>query len=291
METCSKITLEPVLRDIRVQTTNMCNGKCICCPHRFTYAKEPPSVMSDRTWDLILRQVDDTKSITAVSFVLHYEPFTDKDLLRKVTDIRSLGRWAVVITNGTLLTPDVIKQVADTKIDRFIVSLYSVDPKEYRHMTGGLELDRVIFTIMELMNLGRAVEINVPISASTDLSEFLKPFPDISKGKPSLMTNAIDSRAGLVPFSAKGKFSTFRQTRTYCAELFHCINVLWDGSILVCCQDWNRQSRIGHIETHHMAEIFYGRVGSDLRERFLRHDLPYPMCEVCYDEFGYRACV
>ena len=287
----SKVTLEPILRDVRVQTTNMCNGKCICCPHRFTYAKEPPSVMSDHMWDLVVRRVQESSTITAVSFVLHYEPFTDPHLLRRITDIRDIGRWAVVITNGTLLTPDMINEVADTKIDRLIVSLYTVDPLEYRRMTGGLELDRVIFTIMGLLNKGRNVELNVPLTAGTDLARFSVLFPELAQGKPSINTNWIDSRAGLVPFSAKGRFSTFRQAKTYCAELFHGLNILWDGSIPVCCQDWTRQSRIGHIETHSLDEIFYGRVGQDLRERFLTHDLPYPMCESCYDEFGYRQCV
>lgn len=281
--------IEPIITDIRIQTTTMCNAHCICCPHKTVYAGNY-HIMNDNIWNKCVTQCESLKTLTVVCFGLQYEPFTDPLLFDRIQELYKRTQVSiVVITNATLIRPPDIQKILDSKISYFVVSLYTLDPDDYARITGGLDINKPLWVIDELIKNGKPVTINVTRSETTNMSMFYKRWPQINKEQVFLKHSWCDSRGGTFPFeqfNAKGRHSVFKQGN-YCTQPFYSFNILHDGRIPLCCQDWQRESYCGTIEESSIHDILNNTSMKKAREQLLQKIPPYTMCTFCFKEFGY----
>ena len=67
-------------------------------------------------------------------------------------------------------------------------------------------------------------------------------------------------------------------------------NILADGSVISCCQDWMHESKkdFQNVNTRSLFEIYRSNTMKILQKDFISGDYSrYKMCEVCSDEMGF----
>ncbi|WP_066556818.1 radical SAM/SPASM domain-containing protein [Croceicoccus bisphenolivorans] len=281
---------------IFVQLTTGCNAKCTSCPHPFTYGNEghhKAGNMSQQTWDEFVRQVADAGYRGQVGLYLHHEPLLVKSLGRKIKDINERTKAYVVLsTNGALLTEDRRQELIEAKPRQVHVNMSSADPEQYSDI---MKLDWEVTRINThafIKEAGNAIniEINCPVLPGVDTTLLEKEFPTVK-------VNAeyyANSRGGLLDdVSAEGMGSRFK-IATACDQPSQNFNVLFDGSVIVCCMDWEHESKSDFptIFEQDMFATYGGATMKGIRREFNDGDYSrYKMCTNCAQEMGFNVGV
>ena len=113
-------------------------------------------MMSDAVFDRIIAGLKGFFPIPTVFFGGFGEPLFHLRIVDMVLRAKELGSRVELITNGTLLTPELSKQLAKTGIDVIWVSLDGATPESYADIRLGAELPNVIENIARLREAIRA---------------------------------------------------------------------------------------------------------------------------------------
>ena len=245
--------------------------------------------MSDETWDLLLAQVKGADYRGQVGLYLHHEPLLVKDLGRKIRDVNRRTRAFVVLsTNGALLTPIRRRELIEAGPNTVHVNISSADPEQYsRIMRLPWEATRENTLAFAREARGRVnVEINVPRLPEVDVSLFGKVFPGVKVN----LESWANSRGGLLQdVSAKGRGSRFK-IGGHCRQPTQNLNVLHDGSVIVCCQDWGHESKesFPKITEANLFETYAGERMNAIRSEFRAGNYErFAMCDACSLEMGF----
>ncbi len=135
------------LSKVYIEPTNRCNLNCVTCiRHSWD---EPLGEMSPETFTRI---VDDLRSVPlplGVFFGGLGEPLAHPGIANMVRRIKMLGASVELITNGTLLTKSMSRQLIDAGLDKLWVSLDGATPESYTDVRLGAALPEVISNLQE----------------------------------------------------------------------------------------------------------------------------------------------
>lgn len=108
---------------IRLEVTSGCNLKCKYC-HNSEYINRK----DDMTTDEILTLVSETKKVYDINKILLTggEPLVNKDIILIIKHISELGIKADMVTNATLLTKSLAKELEEAGLKRIRISIDTV---------------------------------------------------------------------------------------------------------------------------------------------------------------------
>ncbi len=277
---------------IFVQLTTACNAKCINCPHPFTYGRKgthPKGVMADNIWDKIIQDIQAMGYRNQIGLYLHHEPLLERTLFRKIRQINDeTEAFAVISTNGSLLNEKNRKALIDATPRIVHININSADKRQYERMTG-LNFETTINNAKRfIVEASRQIhiEINCPILPEVDIEKLIHLFPDVK-------VNAeywANSRGGLLEgITSDNRGSRFKLS-DYCLQPEQNFNILFDGSVVLCCLDWAHESRMDfpNVGNSSILEIY----NSDLMQKII-HEFKkgnysrYQMCKHCSEEMGF----
>lgn len=275
---------------IFVQLTTGCNAKCASCPHPFTYGERRVGNMTSFVWSLLVDQIAREGYRGEVGLYLHHEPLLVKSLAEKIKEINErTAAYVVLSTNGALLNADRRAELIEAKPRRVHINISSASPFQYSQiMKLNWEATRENTRAFLDEAKGKVdVEINVPRLPDVDVGLFKKEFPNAKVNVDSW----ANSRGGLLKdVSAKSKGSRFK-IGGYCRQPDQNLNVLHDGSIIVCCMDWTHQSKASFpsITAANVFETYRGEAMNAIRDEFCKGNYSrFSMCGPCADEMGFR---
>jgi len=133
------------LSKLYIEPTNQCNLDCRTCMRNVW--EEPLGMMSDAVFDRVVEGLKDFSPVPTVFFGGFGEPLFHPHIIDMVCRAKELGARVELITNGTLLTPELSKQLVMAGIDLLWVSLDGATPQSYADVRLGAELPRVIENI------------------------------------------------------------------------------------------------------------------------------------------------
>jgi MoaA/NifB/PqqE/SkfB family radical SAM enzyme len=154
------------LAKVYIEPTNRCNLECRTCIRNAW--NEPLGQMSKETFSRIIEGLKAFSSSPTVFFGGFGEPLAHPDIADMVTQAKNLGGSVELITNGTLLTKDLTKQLIDAGLDMLWVSLDGAKPESYADVRLGAALPEVI---SNLKNFRDACPLD------EDFLEFFFPYP------------------------------------------------------------------------------------------------------------------
>jgi MoaA/NifB/PqqE/SkfB family radical SAM enzyme len=129
----SKVYLEP---------TNRCNLECRTCMRNVW--EEPLGEMGSATFARIVEGMRSFSPPPTVFFGGLGEPLAHPDIVEMVGQVKALGSSVELITNGTLLTKPLSKQLIDAGLDMLWVSLDGATPESYADVRLGAALPEVL---------------------------------------------------------------------------------------------------------------------------------------------------
>jgi MoaA/NifB/PqqE/SkfB family radical SAM enzyme len=133
------------LAKVYVEPTNGCNLGCrTCIRHAW---EEPIGQMTDATFTRLVEGLRAFNPPPLVFLGGFGEPLTHPDIVEMVTQVKALGAKVELITNGTLLTPDLSRRLIAAGLDVLWLSLDGATPESYADVRLGAALPQVLNNI------------------------------------------------------------------------------------------------------------------------------------------------
>jgi MoaA/NifB/PqqE/SkfB family radical SAM enzyme len=130
------------LAKVYVEPTNGCNLGCRTCI-RNTW-DEAPGQMTAATFARVVEGLHAFTPLPSVFFGGFGEPLTHPAIVEMVAQVKALGAKVELITNGTLLTPDLSHRLIAAGLDVLWLSLDGATPESYTDVRLGAALPQVL---------------------------------------------------------------------------------------------------------------------------------------------------
>lgn len=254
---------EPLV--LQIETTNLCNAKCIFCPH--SKIKEL-GTMNDKLFKKILKEAKEIKSLQKIIPMLNGEPFMDPNFIKRLKMInRALPNIPIwVFTNGSLLTPKLVKKLKDINNLSMIFSLNAATKETRKRLMG---LDDYWHTVI-------MIEVYKYITGKPFTVTMIR-YPDIKGKELKAFLGRWGPGGQIVPYkNFAGNIYNTKKPMLNCHRARAQMTVNWKGQVTLCCMDmlsevifgdlnkqtiqevWNSPSRQFYVNAHSTGKIVKG---------------------------------
>lgn len=254
----------PKNNDIRIEVCTACNYDCtICCRDAFTRKIE---VMPTPFFRMLLEKIQkETDQYELVTFAGFGEPLLDPEFVKKVDIAHELGFDTTVLTNAYNLTPELFSQLEALGMQSVRISFYGMDESSYNsvHQPPKGSFHRVSRNLDKICAMERNTEVLMTLNIVEGIND-----ADMQK-----WVDYWEPRADLVEVWRPHNWvdgHTFREItvekRPSCGRPFTGpLQVQVDGTVNMCCFDFDGKLLLGDLKVQALADIFVGKAFNALR--------------------------
>ena len=291
----------PKRLSVQLQTVSACNGRCVMCPYPASWHRAHPGSMSDALFGRILDQLAPWR-LRKLCLYLQNEPFLDPKFIERLRAARECLRFDVleVSTNASALTDakaQALAEVLEGVPHEVWVSFHGVDREGYTQ-TMGLDFDRTLANVVGLLKLAAARGLNVVLrgaGAALSAGEAVSP-RHFSRADMEAFwegvfrEHGIERRPELVWFAYHGRSGSLGRGRrrrlllgSYCERIDQWLHVLYNGDVVLCCNDYHRRAVVGNLGEEELAAVLVSPRFRTLRlmAMGLHRSPPDFLCRLC----------
>jgi len=235
---------------VQIQTIDACNAKCYQCPYSYIYHAHKK--MSDDVFTKLIYEIAllGKKNIKFAMY-LQNEPLMDNLLFKRVSFIKKIIPNSVFeISTNCLLLPKYYKLIEEF-FDIIILSIQAWDAESYNliHRTNISKehFQKILDTAHYLKDNKKDVFLKQFKPAITDGYE---------KREVDKWYKMRYSRAG---FLTNNKIIK-KEVHGCKGQKHKFINVLFDGSLILCCMDYIRETIYGNIKHQTLNNIYNSKL-------------------------------
>ena len=272
----------------QIENTNLCNAKCIMCPH--TIMKRKGKIMGFEEFKRIINQVMEAYPIKRFTITGFGEPTIDKGVIQKIEYVNKNYPSVnlELYTNGGLLTKELTEKLLKTNITKITFSINGTR-KNYEKIVGisyEKTKQNVLYFLKRKKELNSKVMTNVSAMIlkenKEDIKEFLKFWEPLSD---SVRVYAPSNWAGKLKNLAVINNPPFKKKRWPCLALWKNITVDVDGNIIMCCRDYESKVKFGNLLKENIKEIRKSKKFQELLKKQLGFNFNTPICSTCDNSF------
>jgi MoaA/NifB/PqqE/SkfB family radical SAM enzyme len=145
---------------VRMDTTNLCNLRCIMCEYSSDYLRKRAD-MDASLFDRIAADLFPRTRFLYLSCIT--EPLMNKQFAKIV---RSAGAYRIPFTsfctNGQLLTEEIVQTCIDSKVTEIVFSIDGATAETYEHIRRGAKWDRLLERLTLLSSLKQRAGVDYP---------------------------------------------------------------------------------------------------------------------------------
>lgn len=248
----------PANNDVRFEVTTFCNYNCVICPRE--QLRRPLTVMSDELFeDCVCKIKKCTDQYDTLTFAGLGEPMMDKRLLDKIRIAKKHGFDQMnLLTNGSLLTRDIFLQMQDAGMQTVRISFYGMTPESYSGVHGSHGNPEKFQTLCE------TVEELCALPRTTRLVMTFNVVPGVNDSDLKTWIDHWEDRADLIEAWHPHNWVYGRKLRAVggvqrksCGRPFNGpLQIQVDGTVNMCCFDFNGDLTLGDLKTQTLEEIF-----------------------------------
>ncbi len=285
-----KLTQHPTHIDFELSYG--CNLRCPMCVFGLDVnerPKEPEKKQRDLSIDSIKNVITEGIPVGLKSIGVSYynEPLLKKGVL-------DLCRWALkagildihFVTNATLLTEEISRQILDIGITRLSFSLDAISRETYAKVRVGADYDQVHSNINRFLELKRQGGYDLPLTRVSlvrtrlnehEVEEFIAYWKDrVDYYVIQEYVNITPIQEHLIPES-KQSAKSFR-----CPQPWQRTTVRSDGTVLPCCSPYGMDLPMGNIHESSLGHIWNSSMMRELQELHKSgHYYNNPACNQC----------
>lgn len=282
------------LRYVIIGTTSICNASCVHCPTgKDSTGHVPRLPMPMPLYRKLLDGIDalGLPITSQISFGLFGDSLADPLVVQRAAYARALfpDVEIVVNTNGAAFNPARHAALLESGV---FISLHceSLVAETYDHLMQPLRLERVLPKYLQIFSAfpGR-VNVSVPVSRlNRDELPAMRDWFE-AQGARSVTFDPISSRC----VDDRGVFEdlALNPVRIRCPpDVLEDLIVDADGTVLICCQDFQRVEGIGDLASQEVDELLGGLHRRRVRNRLEagQHDR-ISTCAKCYGDLRMAA--
>lgn len=264
-----------------VDVCNACNFKCKFCAIQ---TKEIKSFKKQAmSWELYKKIVDDITEFPAPLKMLRLaangEPLLNKDLPRMIAYAKEkkITEHIEIVTNASLLTPDLSDELIAAGLDRIRISIEAIDARGYEMMCGGkIEWSNFVHNIKYFFDHRQQCEVYIKtvdaaVKTEEDKEKFYKEFEEICDkiSIEHVIPIWTDYKKIYDDFDiemGEGLHGHEVKKINICPFPFYSFVINPDGEVTVCCNDWKRGIIVGNVQDESVRSIW----GGQTYRKFLR---------------------
>lgn len=250
----------PKSNEIRFETTTKCNYNCIICA-RTKFQRKIETMSLEMFKYLFNKIIAETYQYNTVTFSGFGEPLLDETLYDKIKLVKSKGFDVLILSNASILTVKRFKELEDLGVKSIRISFYGMSPGSYSLVHGISDLNRfneVKENIIEIVRMKKKTEIlltynvveGINSSETNSWIEFWKDRVDIVEvWRPH---NWVDGR----------NFRVMQNTKLRtCGRPWNTpLQIQVDGTVNMCCFDFNGKLLLGDLNNQSLEEIFSSEI-------------------------------
>jgi len=275
---------------IRIETTGICNFKCIHCPTGIKPNKR--GALEPDNFASIVGQFSKNRFIPRVVVFYHGgEPLLNRHLAQYIRKLKDFGvRKTVITTNASLLTELRTEELIMAGLDEIRVSFdgESADENNSIRINGNFYCDAAKIKNLcrlqkKLSRSNPAIIINnIRICSRDTLTAFRNTSQLHFKKPPSYLTEYFNEYCDDIAFKSFPamvwpSFEAFGNLEAiflhpkkpkYCESLFETFTILSNGDVVPCCFDLKGELVLGNIFKTNMCDVWNGILFTDLRTKY-----------------------
>jgi radical SAM protein with 4Fe4S-binding SPASM domain len=290
---------------VTIEATSNCNLACTFCGmHSADYDLDDDSggkAVRKRKQHLKLPVFDAFREkmagmppLKVLYFHGHGEPLLNKSLATMVRSAREarLTESVVIVSNGTLLTPHKLRQLADAGVDEIRVSLDVITPATYARIKGADMGEQVVDNILACLKTLRDTDTRLRLAI--DCMKWRDPNSPLYAENRLIEARLGDEVARTPNASIRwrdefgwvdqmGHRDEARERNLPCEQAFYMLMIHADGKVSACCADSAQGLVVGNIhEANHFRDIIRGAPLRQVRTALLNGDFDrLPQCRKC----------
>lgn len=267
--------MRPDSKEARIEVTTRCNFNCIICPH--DKLKRKPQTMNYKTFLQVLDRIQG-KGYETLTFSGIGEPLLDTGLSGKIWAAKDRGYRTLLLTNGSWLFPNELKDLMKNGLDSVRISFYGMTPMTYMKMHG---VPAMTFEMIKSY-VHSAIESEIEVILTYNVIPGIND-TEIDRWKEEF------AGADLLEIWYPHNWSYGMHFRLVQKEkLVTCgrpfkgpLQVQVDGTVIVCCFDYDGELVIGDLKTQTLDEIFSDEPFTKIRNNHLAGDHGATVCVNC----------
>lgn len=277
---------------VYIETTNLCNAMCVMCPHK--YMKREQGVMSDTVFKKVIEGCKDMELKGAqIFFHKEGEPLIDEKITDKISyAIKELGVWNEygINTNAMLLTREKSEALISSGLSTIYFSLDGVEKKGYESIRINLDYDTVVDNIKSFFEVREKNNSNIRVIMQMLVKE--DDAPEISLFERQWRDFPCEFYIKRMHSYLDGGCSTITshldtKQRKICDDPFKIMVIFIDGSVGLCCWDYNNEYNLGNIKSNTLEKLFNNSKAVYIRDKMLNLDCSnIRPCNRCSRIFG-----
>jgi hypothetical protein len=258
--------------EIDIEVTSSCDADCIMCPRRAMRRAAGPMPLP-----LFRAIVDEAVELGVRDLVLN--GYGEIATLRNYRDYlacirrRSARIRILVNTNGMRLTEDLAAAFIEYHVDIVNVAIDGVTADTYERIRRHLKLDVVEANVRRLVAMRDAARAKRPYI----MVHMIQMPENAHEAQPFLAKwRGVADDAGIAGIVSRGGSVTAPPrdpdwAATPCFLLWRQMPILSDGSVAMCCDDWDAATGLGNVSDGGIRAIWSSPAHQALRKRHLEH--------------------
>lgn len=269
-----------------IETVKACNSRCVFCS-----IDEWPSHAPFMN-DLLFRKIADEisqhhESVKQVCLNGSGEPLLDKKIAERVSLMKENHIEHVILTtNASLLDDQKAAALLEAGLDELMISFNGLDKAKYEAMRIGLSFDEVMNNCLQFIskrnNSGASTRIRMrmeahPVFTDTEIAKWL----DFWRGRlchgdqvyAKQLHNWGNQLESLISASESNK---------PCHVLWSTMNILSDGSVALCCVDFEPKYPLGSVVDNSIEAVWHSSQANNIRHLHatgMKNSIP--LCRNC----------
>ncbi len=283
----------PSSSEVRIEVSTKCNYNCVICA-RDTLTRAKEIMPTERFKYYVNKIIKETDQYDTLTFSGFGEPLMDngkkitdilklctkdnekifevrdkdlvrhrvwrvrdKDFIKKAEIAKRFGFDVLLLTNASLLSTKLFKQINEVGLESIRISFYGMNADSYKtvhNVNGDVFFERVRDTLTEICSMKRTTKIIftynvVPGANDRDVHDWIRywePIADLLEvWRPHNWVDGRDYRR-----VKPKKLDT-------CGRPFNGpLQVQVDGTVNICCFDYNGKLFLGDLKSQSLSEIF-----------------------------------
>jgi len=275
---------------VQVQTTSVCNGKCIICPYKDSWFAKNPGYMPDKLYKKILEDIADYDPTFFGKFCPYMcnEPFADKKIVQRTDLAREIlhDPYLEISTNVLLTTRNQIDELVEVYRShnwhgRVMLSFHGTSKESYERVMKldyNDALEKAVYLIGKFD--GRLpIYIHCAIASRdgkyvlSNKKEFEKYWNEmldlrnLPKRNIYLYPLQFHTRAGNLISSEWNYDRIVREIGPDnpfdCPRVHGHLHVIYTGEVTGCCCDYGREIILGDLTKQSLKEVYDSKEWKD----------------------------
>ncbi|MEM0492468.1 MAG: radical SAM/SPASM domain-containing protein [Candidatus Thermoplasmatota archaeon] len=246
----------PQSNEIRFETTTKCNYCCLPCP-REKLTRKIETISFSRFKKIFDKVINETQQYDTITLSGFGEPLLDSTIEKKIRYAKSKDFDVLILSNAALLTVEKFKKLEELGVNSIRISFYGMTPKVYS-LVHGTKNEKLFSKVKE--NLVKISEIK----KTTKIVMTYNVIPGINDSDMQEWINFWKDRVDLVEVWRPHNWVYGREYRQIQNEKVNTCGRPWktplqiqvDGTVIMCCFDFNGDLLLGDLNTQSLEEIF-----------------------------------